>query len=158
MNWPSHVLQYALRLDSGDRCCAMLSTESGVAGPEAGKLMVWSPKNNLLAMLLRYQARGNARISLRRLMSYLKEAEPISHTAEMLIRVVSIFPPLLAMKVSNAGHPVRLIRERLTFTNSRLMERESFLPVTEEPSSSAPPSGPGPGGRPVTADFCLPAP
>lgn len=34
---PSHVLQYAFRLDSGDRCWAMLSAESGVAGPEAAE-------------------------------------------------------------------------------------------------------------------------
>lgn len=33
-------------------------------------------------MLRRYQALGKARISLSRLMSYLKEAEPMSHTAE----------------------------------------------------------------------------
>lgn len=32
-------------------------------------------------MLLLYQALGNARISLRRRMSYLKEAEPMSQTA-----------------------------------------------------------------------------
>lgn len=37
-------------------------------------------------MLRRYQARGKARISLSRLMSYLKEAEPMSHTAEGRIR------------------------------------------------------------------------
>lgn len=63
--------------------------------------MVWSPKNNLLAMLLRYQAWGNARISLRRLMSYLKDAEPISHTAskkkhtlchELVIETTERFP------------------------------------------------------------------
>lgn len=33
-------------------------------------------------MLRRYQALGKARISLSRLMSYLKEAEPMSHTAK----------------------------------------------------------------------------
>lgn len=33
-------------------------------------------------MLRRYQALGKAKISLSRLMSYLKEAEPMSHTAE----------------------------------------------------------------------------
>lgn len=135
------------------------SAESGVAGPEAGRLMVWSPRKSRLAILRRYQALGKARISLRRLMSYLKEAEPMSHTAEMLMRVVSIFPPLPGMKLSmKVGPPVRLILDKLTFTNSRLMLRESFLPVTEDGSSSTVPSGPGPGGRPVTADFCFPAP
>lgn len=110
------------------------------------------------------------------------------------MRVVSILPPLPGMKLSmNVGPPVRLILDKLTFTNSRLILRESFLPVTEDGSSStvpaggrthpdnryviinyrnisvswktldllSPPSlpnGPGPGGRPVTADFCFPAP
>lgn len=56
---------------------------------------------------------------------------------EMLIRVVSIFPPLGETKLSmKVGAPVRLILDRLTFTNSRLMHRESFLPVTEDGSSS----------------------
>lgn len=32
---PSHVLQYAFRVDSGDRCWVTFSAESGVAGPEA---------------------------------------------------------------------------------------------------------------------------
>lgn len=87
------------------------SAESGVAGPEAedrrthqnpentvlcssnsdpentvlcspGRLMVWSPRKRRLAILRLYQALGNARISLSRLMSYLKEAEPMSHTAK----------------------------------------------------------------------------
>lgn len=40
-------------------------------------------------MLRRYQALGKARISLRRLMSYLKEAEPMSHTAEG--RIIHLF-------------------------------------------------------------------
>lgn len=47
-----------------------------------GRLIVWSPRKRRLAMLRRYQALGKARISLSRLMSYLKEAEPMSHTAE----------------------------------------------------------------------------
>lgn len=41
------------------------------------------------------------------------------------------------------GPPVRLILDKLTFTNSRLMLRESFLPVTEVDSSSTVPSGGG---------------
>lgn len=141
--------------------------------------MVWSPRKRRLAMLRRYQARGKARISLSRLMSYLKEAEPMSHTAEgrirdlftkaapcspepntflrlahslrnpwkttppsplvpeILMRVVSILPPLAGIKISvNVGPPLRLILDKLTFTNSRLMLRESFLPVTEDGSSS----------------------
>lgn len=61
---------------------------------------------------------------------------------EMLMRVVSILPPLAGMKLSmKVGPPVRLILDRLTFTNSRLMLRESFLPVTEAGSSSTVPSG-----------------
>lgn len=133
------------------------SAESGVAGPEAGRLIVWSPRKRRLAILRRYQALGKARISLSRLMSYLKEAEPMSHTAEMLMRVVSILPPLAGTKLSmKVGPPLRLILDKLTFTNSRLMLRESFLPVTEDGSSST--NGPGPGGKPVTADFCFPAP
>ena len=59
---------------------------------------------------------------------------------EMLMRVVSILPPLAGMKLSmNVGHPVLLILDRLTFTNSRLILRESFLPVTEDGSSSTVP-------------------
>lgn len=59
---------------------------------------------------------------------------------EMLIRVVSILPPLVGMKLSmKVGPPVRRILDKLTFTNSRLMLRESFLPVTEEGSSSTVP-------------------
>lgn len=53
------------------------------------------------------------------------------------MRVVSILPPLAGMKLSvNVGPPLRLILDKLTFTNSRLMLRESFLPVTEDGSSS----------------------
>lgn len=46
-----------------------------------GRLIVWSPRKRRLAILRRYQALGKARISLSRLMSYLKDAEPMSHTA-----------------------------------------------------------------------------
>lgn len=63
--------------------------ESGVPGPDVGKFIVWSPRNRRLAILLLYQARGNARISLSRRISYLKEADPISQTADILISVVS---------------------------------------------------------------------
>ena len=60
----------------------------------------------------------------------------------MLMRVVSILPPLVGMKLSRkVGPPVRRIRDRLTLTNSRLMLRESFRPVTEEASSSTVPGG-----------------
>lgn len=53
------------------------------------------------------------------------------------MRVVSILPPLAGIKISvNVGPPLRLILDKLTFTNSRLMLRESFLPVTEDGSSS----------------------
>lgn len=63
---------------------------------------------------------------------------------EMLMRVVSILPPLGGIKLSmKVGPPVRLILDKLTFTNSRLMLRESFLPVTEVDSSSTVPSGGG---------------
>lgn len=55
--------------------------EEGSRGRSPGRLMVWSPKNRRLAMLRRYQARGKARISLSRLMSYLKDADPMSQTA-----------------------------------------------------------------------------
>ena len=41
-----------------------------------------SPRNNRLARVLRYQAFGNARISVNLLMSYLKEADPMSQIAE----------------------------------------------------------------------------
>lgn len=59
----------------------------------------------------------------------------------MLMRVVSILPALLAMDVSKkAGYPVRLILDRLTLTNSRFMESESFLPVTDVLSSSTAPN------------------
>lgn len=153
-----------------------------------GRLIVWSPRKRRLAILRRYQALGKARISLSRLMSYLNEAEPMSHTAkrrmiplviyygslrymctsvadlsennpqnlispstqwttiwfqtlpEMLMRVVSILPPLPGMKLSmKVGPPVRLILDKLTFTNSRLILRESFRPVTEDGSSSTVP-------------------
>lgn len=60
---------------------------------------------------------------------------------EMLMSVVSILPPLVGTKLSmKVGPPLRLILDRLTFTNSRLMLRESFLPVTEDGSSSTVPS------------------
>lgn len=53
------------------------------------------------------------------------------------MRVVSILPPLAGIKLSvNVGPPLRLILDKLTFTNSRLILRESFLPVTEDGSSS----------------------
>lgn len=53
------------------------------------------------------------------------------------MRVVSILPPLAGIKLSvKVGPPLRLILDKLTFTNSRLMLRESFLPVTEDGSSS----------------------
>lgn len=56
------------------------------------------------------------------------------------MRVVSIFPPLVGMKLSmKVGPPVRLILDKLTLTNSRLILRESFLPVTEDGSSSTVP-------------------
>ena len=42
---------------------------------------VSSPRNMRRASLRRYQALGRQRISERRRMSYLKEAEPMSHTA-----------------------------------------------------------------------------
>jgi len=59
---------------------------------------------------------------------------------EMLMRVVSILPPLAGIKLSmKVGPPVRLMRDKLTFTNSRLILRESFLPVTEDGSSSTVP-------------------
>lgn len=64
--------------------------ESGVPGPDVGKFTVWSPRNRRLAILLLYQALGNARISLSRRISYLNEADPISQTADILINVVSI--------------------------------------------------------------------
>lgn len=47
-----------------------------------GKFTVWSPRNRRLAILLLYQALGNAKISLSRRISYLNEADPISHTAD----------------------------------------------------------------------------
>lgn len=54
--------------------------------------------------------------------------------------VVSILPPLAGMKLSmKVGPPLRLILDKLTFTNSRLMLRESFLPVTDDGSSSTVP-------------------
>lgn len=50
-------------------------------------------------------------------------------------------PALLTMDVSiKAGYPVRLILDRLTLTNSRLIESESFLPVTDVLSSSTAPN------------------
>jgi len=59
---------------------------------------------------------------------------------EILMRVVSILPHLVGMKLSmKVGPPVRLILDKLTLTNSRFMLRESFLPVTEEASSSTVP-------------------
>lgn len=93
-------------------------------------------------------------------MSYLKEADPISQTADIFINVVSILlAALLADWLSkNEAPPERLILDRLTFTNSRLILRESFRPVTEVGSSSTLPSAPDPGVRPVTVDFCFPAP
>lgn len=51
-----------------------------------GKFIVWSPRKRRLAILLLYQALGNARISLSRRISYLKEAEPMSQTAETEIK------------------------------------------------------------------------
>lgn len=66
---------------------------------------------------------------------------PDCHSPEMLMSVVSILPPLVGTKLSmKVGPPLRLILDRLTFTNSRLMLRESFLPVTEDGSSSTVPS------------------
>lgn len=44
--------------------------------------MLRSPKNNLRTIDLLYHALGNARISVKRLISYLNEAEPISVIAE----------------------------------------------------------------------------
>lgn len=60
---------------------------------------------------------------------------------EMFMRVVSIFPPLAEMLSMKVGPPVRLILDKLTFTNSKLMLKESFLPVTEDGSSSTVPAG-----------------
>lgn len=59
---------------------------------------------------------------------------------EMLMRVVSILPPLAEMLSMKVGPPVRLILDKLTFTNSRLILKESFLPVTEDGSSSTVPA------------------
>lgn len=53
-----------------------------------GKFTVWSPRNRRLAILLLYQALGNARISLSRRISYLNEADPISQTADTEIKFV----------------------------------------------------------------------
>lgn len=64
-----------------------------------------------------------------------------SRIPEMLMRVVSILPPLVEMLSMKVGPPVRLILDKLTFTNSRLMLKESFLPVTEDGSSSTVPAG-----------------
>lgn len=52
-----------------------------------GKFTVWSPRNRRLAILLLYQALGNARISLSRRISYLNEADPISQTADGEIKL-----------------------------------------------------------------------
>lgn len=56
----------------------------------------------------------------------------------MFINVVSILlADLLAERVSKkVAPPERLILDRLTFTNSRLMLNESLRPVTDEGSSS----------------------
>lgn len=56
----------------------------------------------------------------------------------MFINVVSILlADLLADMLSKkVAPPERLILERLTFTNSRLMLNESLRPVTDEGSSS----------------------
>lgn len=60
----------------------------------------------------------------------------------MFINVVSILlVALLADWLSKKEEPpVRLIRDRLTFTNSRFMLKESFRPVTEVGSSSTLPT------------------
>lgn len=60
-----------------------------------GKFIVWSPRNRRLAILLLYQALGNARISLRRRISYLKEADPISQTADTQMKFVRTDSKLL---------------------------------------------------------------
>lgn len=56
----------------------------------------------------------------------------------MFINVVSILlADLLAERLSKkVAPPERLILDRLTFTNSRLMLNESLRPVTDEGSSS----------------------
>ena len=58
--------------------------KSKVYRPESVSMSpaISSPRNNRLARVLRYQAFGNARISVNLLMSYLKEADPISQIAE----------------------------------------------------------------------------
>lgn len=68
------------------------------------------------------------------------------------MRVVSILPPFRGMKLSmKVGPPVLLILDKLTFTNSRLMLSESFLPVTEVDSSSTVPS------ERKTTPLCIPS-
>ena len=55
-----------------------------------------SPRNNLRTMVRRYQAFGKAKISARRLMSYLKRAVPISMIVENLMTACleeSLTPP-----------------------------------------------------------------
>lgn len=47
-----------------------------------GTVLVRSPKKSLRTMLRLYQARGNAKISVKRLMSYLNEADPMSTIAK----------------------------------------------------------------------------
>lgn len=79
------------------------------------------------------------RLNIFSLVPYLTQKKnPCSSLVpEILMRVVSILPPLAGIKLSvNVGPPLRLILDKLTFTNSRLMLRESFLPVTEDGSSS----------------------
>lgn len=49
-----------------------------------GALKLMSPKNKRLTIVRRYQAFGNARISVNLLMSYLNEADPISIIAEII--------------------------------------------------------------------------
>lgn len=83
----------------------------------------------------------NMPFKLQPLFSVKTGKQPGGDVPEMLIRVVSILPPLAGMKLSvKVGPPLRLILDKLTFTNSRLMLRESFLPVTDEGSSSTAPS------------------
>lgn len=55
-----------------------------------GTVLVRSPKKSLRTMLRLYQARGNAKISVNLLISYLNEADPISTMAKKKITIISL--------------------------------------------------------------------
>lgn len=101
-----------------------------------GKFTVWSPRNRRLAILLLYQALGNAKISLSRRISYLNEADPISHTADAEIKFVRAqnrLPDHLTLYILVIRHGIipTVLIHKIQTTLYRTSDFISFFKFTE---------------------------